>query len=381
VLRRLRTLVIGAFVLGAVVPVALATSAPIASAAAVITVTTTIDGGPQSLRQAFLDANAGGIDTTIELTQGEYDLTDCTTDGGALLHNAAGTDLTLIGHGSTIRQTCPDASVITDLSSAGSLTVQGVWLTGATSGASGGAISGGNWGGVTVVDSTISGNTAKFGGGGIFSSGPLTIVNSTIAFNGSGITSTSGGIRVFEGDLVLVYSTVVSNNGGSVPGNNVANVWVERGDLVSFASVVARPDNAPVPNCVVVGTTESHGYNFSDDSSCDFAEATDRQDAGDPGLFDLADNGGGTPTMATDGPASPLSAAIPEAACQNDGASGITTDQRGFPRPGARFTACPPALGQQACTIGAYEDEYGVGPVCPAPSPGPPIVVPPRFTG
>jgi predicted outer membrane repeat protein len=382
--RRLRSLFIGFVLVGTAVPVTLAASAPSASASAVITVTSTNDGGPGSLRQAFLDANSSGVDTTIELTPGEYDLTDCTgpTDGGTLLYNAPAADLSLIGHGSTIRQTCPNASVIADLSTTGSLMVEGVWLTGATSQASGGAISSSTSGGVTVVDSTISGNSARVGGGGIAATGPIRIVNSTITANSVVGDITGGGIYVFGGDLSLVYSTVVDNFGGLFPGNTVANIWLAGGNLTSFGSVVALPRNDGLPNCIVRGTTTSHGYNFSDDSSCGFTGTGDRQ-AGDPqlGALDLS-NGGGTPTMAAN-LGGPLVDAIPLSACQSDGAAGTTSDQRGSPRPGESISQCAGPDIQFGCDVGAFEDQYFVGPSCVgnAPAAPAPVPTPPRFTG
>jgi hypothetical protein len=93
-------------------------------------------------------------------------------------------------------------------------------------------------------------------------------------------------------------------------------------------------------------TATSHGYNFADDTTCGFTDSTDTQGAGlDPKLGALAGNGGPAPTMlpATD---SPLVDAIPHAACQNDGATGITADERGEARPS-------PSAGN--CDIGAVE--------------------------
>jgi hypothetical protein len=377
--RALRAAITALCVLAAAAPVALTLTATSASAA-VITVTTTNDGGPGSLRQAFLDARTSGVDATIELTPGEYDLTDCSgpTDGGSLLYNGPENDLTLIGHGSTIRQICPGVSIITDLSTSGSLTVEGVWLTGATSRSSGGAISGSNSGGLTVMDSTISGNSAGVGGGGISDNGPITIVNSTIAGNSVVGGIAGGGIYILGGDLTLVYSTVV-DNAGLLSGFGAANILLSQGNLTSFGSVVGLP-RAATSNCSVSGTTTSHGYNFSDDSSCEFDGTTDRQEAGDPLLQGLFDNGGGTPTLAPIS-VSPLVHAIPGASCQNDGASGITTDQRGLPRPGDIVEGCDQV--QEFCTIGAYEKQSLAIADCvpPGPPPPEPPVFEPRFTG
>src|SRR5690606_28129492 len=94
----------------------------------------------------------------------------------------------------------------------------------------------------------------------------------------------------------------------------------------------------------------SAGYNFSDDTSCGLTAATDRQGAGDPQLGPLAANGG--PTM-TRLPAatSPLVDAIPVASCRDDGASDVTTDQRGVTRPQG-----------SGCDIGAVELEQAPAP-------------------
>ncbi len=93
------------------------------------------------------------------------------------------------------------------------------------------------------------------------------------------------------------------------------------------------------------GRTTSNGFNFSDDASCGFTAGTDRQNAGDPNLGALADNGGPTETRLPQS-GSPLIDAIPLASCQADGAGGITTDQRGLARPSG-----------PGCDIGAVEVE------------------------
>ena len=107
-------------------------------------------------------------------------------------------------------------------------------------------------------------------------------------------------------------------------------------------------------------TTSSHGFNFSDDSSCGFGNTDegDRQNAGSPGVGALAANGGPTQTMLPQ-TGSPLIDAVPIAQCQLDGASGITRDQRGVTRPQG-----------SGCDIGSVE----VVPTQPVP-------VSPSFTG
>lgn len=135
---------------------------------------------------------------------------------------------------------------------------------------------------------------------------------------------------------------------------------VLEGEIGLFGTVVALP--VGVQNCdIVLGASTSNGYNFSDDDSCDFTDATDQEDAGDPLLGPLAGNGGPTPTRLPL-TRSPLINAIPLDACQDDGAAGIATDQRGLPRPA-----------ETGCEIGSVELQ-------PPPVPEPVVLVP-TFTG
>ena len=81
-------------------------------------------------------------------------------------------------------------------------------------------------------------------------------------------------------------------------------------------------------------TTTSNGFNFSDDASCGFSAGTDHQNAGDPKLGTLANNGGPTLTRLPLA-GSPLIDAIPAAHCSDDGASTISpwSIRSGFPDP------------------------------------------------
>jgi hypothetical protein len=191
------------------------------------------------------------------------------------------------------------------------------------------------------------------------------VTNSTISGNTAG---DGGGIRESHGAVTLVYATVVEN---SVFADHIttpgANILGSSSSLASFGSVVALPQitpavAGPVPNCTGV-TTTSNGFNFSDDASCGFTAATDKQNAGDPGLGAPASNGGPTQTLLPQ-PGSPLIDAIPVASCQADGASGITTDQRGVTRPQG-----------PGCDIGAVEVEVEVA------APAAPVQAVVRFTG
>jgi hypothetical protein len=250
----------------------------------------------------------------------------------------------------------------------------------------------------TITRSTVSGNTNSAGSGTAFGGinvglRNLSVVNSTVSNNvASGETTFGGGI--YQGSsivgtaqdagdnprhsdlaarrdvhdaaavptLTLVYSTIVDNTAAT--GANIASVATAS----AFGTVVALPQSGV--NCVLTGLPlTSHGWNFSDDTTCGFTNATsgDKQAAGNPQLGALAANGGPGPTRLPN-ETSPLIDAIPLASCQADGATGITTDERGIARPQ-----------RTACDIGAVEAQ-----ALPTPSPTPSpsaLIIQPRFTG
>ena len=391
------TIVSAAAVVGAAVVAAAVTAGP----AGAVTVST-----EAQLQAAFADAS----ETEIVLANS----IDLTCAGGGDLDRNSATALTVQGGGFTIRQTCAGEGVMQQ-EGTGALTMVGVTLTGGSATAtSGGAIAtSGGTGVVTLTNSTISGNSTVGAGGGIFAFA-VTATDSTIS--GNQAVNDGGGIAAF--DLTLVRSTVSGNSGGfgggvrsvngpvvtnsTVSGNTASNggggfarssaagggslvystvvqnisataANIDANDLASFGSVVALPQGGG-ENCA--DALASNGFNFSDDDSCGLTNPTDRQDAGDPLLGGLASNGGPTQThLPLAG--SPLVDAIPVSSCQADGASGVTTDQRGIARPQGA-----------GCDIGAVETA-GAGPSPPEPvppgptPPGPAAAVTarPRFTG
>lgn len=366
------------------------------------------------LRTAFADAAETQIDLANDIT-----LTTCPGVGLGQLDRTSTTALTINGNGFTITQTCVGERVMQQRD-AGELVLEDITITGGnlpTGGPNGGGgvFASGN-GPVTLTNATVTGNSAPSTGGGGINAAVVTATNSTISNNDaddfgggmnvqtatltnstvSGNTSAgraggigaatvmltnstvtgntaagvvivgpNGGGGLFASEVTLVYATVVGNTAPTAAGS--ANVFAET-VLTSFGSVVALPQGGSA-NCGVGGTT-SNGFNFSDDASCGFAQSTDRQNAGDPGLGPLANNGGPTQTRLPQ-TGSPLIDAISAASCQADGASGITTDQRGVTRPQAA-----------ECDIGAVEVEVPE-PSPPPSAPGAAVPVPgsPRFTG
>ncbi len=192
----------------------------------------------------------------------------------------------------------------------------------------GGGIYNEDRGTLTLNGSTVSGNTAGSGrGGGIFNDnrGTLTLNGSTV----SGNTATSGGAGIYDGfgsTLTLISSTVSANTAGDVGGgilnNGVANLK---------NTIVA---NNSTDDCA--GSITSAGHNLDSDGTCSLTGAGDISTTG-PLLGPLADNGGPTQTHAL---------LISSRAI--DAGSGDcpppATDQRGVARPQGA-----------ACDIGAYE--------------------------
>ena len=145
-------------------------------------VTSNADSGAGSLRQAILDA-CDGSTITFDMNQVTSPIT--LTTGELLI----GKNLTINGPTSTgLTISGNNASRIFNVQS-GTVAISKMQI-------SGGTVTGGNNGGgvlnagtLTLINTTVSGNTAANQGGGVYNSGTLTLVNSTL----SGNTGTLGG--------------------------------------------------------------------------------------------------------------------------------------------------------------------------------------------
>jgi uncharacterized repeat protein (TIGR01451 family) len=170
--------------------------------------------------------------------------------------------------------------------------------------------------GVTIVNSTISGNDAELDGGGMKVEG-ATVQNSTIADNdadgdGGGIAAPAGG-----GPAVL-QNSIVADNYASDLGPDLI------GDFTAEFTAIENTTNANVP---------------TDPSNLI---------GGNPGLGDLRLNGGPTPTL--------LPAYDSPVIDQGMTVGGVTTDQRGELRPfDIPLIADSAAVGNDAADMGAVE--------------------------
>ena len=78
-------------------------------------------------------------------------------------------------------------------------------------------------GNVTVIDSTISGNSASDGGGIFSGNGDLTVTGSTISGNSAG--GSGGGICSTIGNVTMIGSTISGNSAGHRRRRNFQPVW------------------------------------------------------------------------------------------------------------------------------------------------------------
>jgi hypothetical protein len=241
--------------------------------------------------------------------------------------------------------------------------------------ASGGGIFG--EGPLTLISSTVSGNTAQGGNGGRYAchkgfchgpgrggigsgggiSGPATVVNSTIARNvargGSGGCSLGclnggdglGGAIKAVGSVTLVNTTVARNHAvggaGIVPGvGRGGGIHLINGSTSAVNSILASNTADEGPDCV--GSVTSGGHNvLGDSTSCAGFTGPGDLVGFDPLLSPLQDNSGPTFTIALE-TGSPAIDAGNDAICAAPPVSGM--DQRGFPRPE-----------EPHCDIGAFE--------------------------
>ena len=191
---------------------------------------------------------------------------------------------------------------------------------------------------MSIVDSTLSGNSANILGGGVFNRrGTLSITDTTVSEN------SAGGIGTSDGTVFVANSTLNSNSywGDIRMETAVTNPVVEIGStILNSTTSVATISGS--------GTVTSLGFNISSDDGGGFLTAVGDRISTDPMLGLLANNGGPTFTHGL----------LPGSPAINQGKnfSGSTYDQRG---PAYARTYDDPAVpigsGGDGTDIGAFE--------------------------
>jgi len=167
---------------------------------------------------------------------------------------------------------------------------------------------------LSIDSSTVSGNDATSGVGGIgglaLQAGTATITTSTW----SGNTGTLGGDFWTASDGVTLSLSSVTAMGGGAPA-----LLLDHTATVQLKNTLIAGSGT---RCSAAPTTPSLGNNLSSDATCGFTAVTDKSGV-DPLLGPLAANGGATKThlLLADSPAA-----------NAGGATDATVDQRGYPR-------------------------------------------------
>lgn len=220
-----------------------------------------------------------------------------------------------------------------NVSASGGLTLVRSTVLGNTASDEGGAIA--NAGSLTVDASTLSGNTATRRGGGLYNTGTAALLNSTVHGN----AANAGGGVISTGTASLVHVTITGNTSTNRLGGGLQR---QGGTVTVRASIIAgnNANSGDAKDCS--GSPQLDSPNLiGNPSGCNPTGVPPL--TGDPGLAgDLADNGGPTRTRAL--------AATSQARDRIVGPCGAAVDQRGVARPSG-----------SGCDLGAFElDVLGV---------------------
>jgi len=302
-------------------------------------VTATIAG--LTIADGYSASDGGGIQNG----DGTLTVTNCTLSGNAALDGGGiYNDGALTITNSTLSGNSAPANG-GGIENDGTLNVTNSTLSGNSApGGFGGGIY--NDGTLSVTSSTLSGNSASADGGGIeIVSGTATITNSTLSRN-STTNDDGGGIENWSGTVSVTNSTLSGNfsffDGSGIENDygtlTVTNSTLSGNAAHEYAGIYNYQGTATLANTIIAGNTapsapdvygtfDSLGCNLIGNSSGGGGFATSDLVNVNPLLGPLQNNGGPTETMALlpgspaiDAGSSPL---VP---------SGITTDQRGFPR-------------------------------------------------
>jgi CSLREA domain-containing protein len=293
------------------------------------------------------DANIGGgmlNDGTLSLTGST--VSDNTADDGGGIFNTG--TLTVTSSRLSDNQATGSNNGGGIYNQGGTVDIVDSTIIGNSAGFNGGGVfNEGSLSTVTVNDSTVSGNNVSNSGGGIANQGNrLTVVNSTV----SGNSAHSGG-GVFHsletGTVSLINSTVTTNTAASGNGG----VFVNNGTLTAVNTIIAAQTAGG--DCAGSGTIASDGHNLESGTSCGFGGTGDIQNVVDADIEPLANNGGPTETHAL-GQDSPAIDAGDDAVCADEPVNNL--DQRGEPRP-----LNGDGAGTAICDIGAFELEQPEG--------------------
>ncbi len=231
---------------------------PVGAATTTFTVDSLTDGVPNltpclthvpgcTLRSAFAAASTVATDVEIDVPGGSGHTLNLTAAPGPLLYGGPGVtnSLTLHGNGLTVNQTTPDINVV-DVFTTGTVTLDGVTITGGTQTDSSPPIGAGVFSGagpLTISNSTVRNNIANVTtapqafvvGAGSFGA-PITLTNVTVDSNH--VTTSGGALEfgVIEANSVNVTNSQFTNNANTSLGASPAGGIIDAGPLPSTIS-------------------------------------------------------------------------------------------------------------------------------------------------
>ena len=245
------------------------------------------------------------------------------------------------------------------INTSGNLTLSGVAITNNTAsngtfGAGGGIF---NTGTLSILDSTISNNSATgLGGGGILNSGAATIVDSTLADNTAVNAFYGGGAILNSGSMTIVSTTIADNTvSGGAQGSTPLGAGLDQvatGTASLYDTIIASNSDlstgSPIASDIAGTVNSASAYNvIGTGGSGGLINGVNHSLVGvvTPGLGTLGNYGGLTQTL-------PLlfgSAAFDTGSATISGVTVPVLDQRGALRGPAGLDA------GTAFDIGAYE--------------------------
>jgi hypothetical protein len=342
---------------------------------ATITVTTTSDDVnldmQTSLREAIIQANAGGGGDTIVLSAGLYSLNRVGNDAIAF-YGDLDIRSTITIQGAGVGQTIIDGGgidrvfeVTTNLSS---LTLTNLTVQGGSTGGFGGGIFVQHGNSTLSLQNVVVTSNTGTQGAGIYSNGAISLDNVVVSGNGDGGTVKGGGIFI-NGDATLnrvtvhgnyadkgagIYSsgsatvltnvtvsgnTATSNGGGLFNDGDIAitnstfayngaesggGIFNQGGGNIDLLNTIVSDNVGTLENPDVQGTVFSSGFNLIENTTGATGFISSDLTGMSAGLGVLGNNGGTTPTHSL----------VAGSVAINAGTSvgSPSTDQRGFTR-------------------------------------------------
>jgi predicted outer membrane repeat protein len=230
----------------------------------------------------------GAFEHRVVTVCDEVHLLAALADSGSVTFSCSGTitlaaeipiaaNTTIDGSGQTVTISGNNSVRVFRVSSGGTLNLN--WLTVADGSAdTGGGISNGSGGALTVSNSTFSGNSASTYGGGIYNGGSGTVTVSNSTFSGNSAHSDGGGICNYDGTLIVSNSTFSGNSANDHGGGirsagtlSVSNSTFAGNNANGGGGIFIRNGAAQVSNSTFSGNSATNGgggiYNYNNEGA------------------------------------------------------------------------------------------------------------------